>query len=55
MSNPSIFRYDYETMKTTKADLHEEVIAKSLHPKRIIRLIEEYGEDLVYNIYFDEY
>jgi hypothetical protein len=55
MTNPSIFKYDYEIMKTLKADLHEEVIAKSLHPKRIFRLIEEYGEDLVYDIYFDEY
>jgi hypothetical protein len=54
MSNPSIFTYDYETMKKTKADLNEEVIAKALHPKRIFRLIEEYGEEEIYNIYFDE-
>jgi hypothetical protein len=57
MTNPSIFvyDYDYETMKTTKADLNEEVIAKALHPKRIFRLIEEYGEDEIYDIYFDDY
>jgi hypothetical protein len=57
MTNPSIFvnNYDYETMKTTKADLNEEVIAKALYPKRIFRLIEEYGEDEIYDIYFDDY
>ena len=53
--NPSIFAYDYEMMRKTKADLNEEAIAKALHPKRIFRLIEEIGEDEVYNIYFDEY
>jgi len=54
MSNPSIFIYDYEGMKETKADLNEEVIAKALHPKRIFRLIEEYGEEEIYNIYLDD-
>ena len=54
MANPSIFVYDYDTIKTTKTDLNEEAIAKALHPKRIFRLIEEYGEDEIYNIYFDE-
>jgi hypothetical protein len=53
--NPSIFGYNYEMMRKTKADLNEEAIAKALHPKRIFRLIEEIGEDEVYNIYFDEY
>jgi hypothetical protein len=53
--NPSIFVYDYEEMKKTKEDLNEEVIAAALHPKRIFRLIAEYGEEEIYNIYFDEY
>jgi len=51
MSNSSIFTYDYEGMKETKADLNEEVIAMALHPKRIFRLISEYGEE---EIYFDD-
>jgi len=54
MSNPYIFTYDYEAMKQTKADLNEEVIAAALHPKRIFRLISEYGEEEIYNIYFDD-
>ena len=32
-------------------ELGEEIIAKSLHPKRIFRL---YDEDEVYNNYFDD-
>jgi len=54
MLNPSIFTYDYEEMKKTKAYLNEEVIAKALHPKRIFRLISEYGEEEIYNIYLDD-
>jgi len=54
MSNPSIFTYDYEGIKETKADLNEEIIAKALHPKRIFRLISEYGEEEIYNIYLDD-
>jgi hypothetical protein len=34
--------------------LGEEIIAKALHPKRIFRLIQEYGEDEIYNTYFDD-
>jgi tRNA(Arg) A34 adenosine deaminase TadA len=36
MTNPSIFVYDYETIKKTKTDLNEEVIAKALHPKTTV-------------------
>ena len=53
--NSSIFTYDYEKIKNNFEDLGEEIIAKALHPKRIFRLIEEYGEDEIYNIYFDDY
>jgi hypothetical protein len=43
MVYPSIFKYNYKTMKKTKADLHDEVlIAKALHLIRIFRLISEY-------------
>ncbi len=52
--NPLIFTYDYENMRNSNIDLKEEIIAKALHPKRIFRLIEEYGEEEIYNIYFDE-
>jgi hypothetical protein len=34
-------------------DLGEEIIQKALHPKRIFKLIELYGEDEVYNNYFE--
>jgi len=52
--NPSIFVYDYEKMRKMNIDLKDELFAKVLHPKRIMRLIEEYGEEEVYNIYFTE-
>jgi hypothetical protein len=41
-------------MKSNFQELKEEIIAKALHPKRIFRLIEEYGEAAIYNNYFDE-
>ena len=53
-SNPSIFTYDYIKMKKSNIDLKEKIIAKALHPKRIFRLIEEYGEEEIYNIYFED-
>jgi hypothetical protein len=53
--NWSIFTYDYEKIKQNFEELGEEIIAKALHPNRIFRLIEEYGEDEIYNIYFDDY
>jgi len=54
MLNPSIFTYDYEAIKKSREDLNEEIIAKALHPKRIFRLITEYGEDEIYDIYLDD-
>jgi hypothetical protein len=41
-------------MKNENMELKEEIIAKALHPKRIFRMIEEYGEDVIYDNYFDE-
>jgi hypothetical protein len=53
-SNPSIITYDYKKIKQNFQDLAEEIIAKALHPKRIFRLIEEYGEEEIYDNYFDD-
>ncbi len=52
--NPAIFTYDYKEIKENFRELGEEIIAKALHPKRIFKLIELYGEDEIYNNYFDE-
>ena len=52
--NPSIFTYDYKAIKNKNQDLNEEIIIKALHPKRMLRLMEEYGEDEIYKCYFDE-
>jgi hypothetical protein len=52
-ANPSIFTYDYEKIKMNFEELGQEIVAKALHPKRIFRLIKEYGEDEVYNNYFE--
>ena len=48
------FDYNYEKMRNSNLDLKEEIIAKALHPKRIFKLIEEYGEEEIYDIYFDD-
>ena len=53
-ANPSIFTYDYEKMQNSNLNLKEEIIASALNPKRIFRLIEKYGEEEIYNNYFDE-
>ena len=52
-SNPSIFTYDYELIHENFKELGEEIIHKALHPKRMLRLMEEYGEDYIYKCYFD--
>jgi hypothetical protein len=52
--NPAIFTYDYNLIKSNFKDLGEEIIAKALHPKRLLKLMELYGEDEVYQCYFDE-
>jgi hypothetical protein len=53
--NPAIFTYDYDKIKNDFQELGEEIVAKALHPKRIFRLVELYGEDEIYDIYFDDY
>ena len=53
-SNPSIFTYDYDLIKKTFKDLNEEVVIKALHPKRILTLMELYGEEEILSCYFDE-
>jgi len=52
--NPAIFTYDYEKMRNFNLDFKEEIIAAALNPKRIFKLIEEYGEEEIYNNYFDD-
>jgi hypothetical protein len=52
--NPSIFTYDYDLIKEKNKELNEEIIEKALHPKRMLRLMQEYGEEDIYSIYFDE-
>ena len=53
-SNPSIFTYDYEGIKNKNKDLNFEIIHKALHPKRMLRLMEEYGEDEIYDCFFND-
>ena len=43
-----------EKMDVRIEDLKEEIIAAALNPKRIFRLIAEYGDEEIYDIYFDE-
>ncbi len=51
--NPAIFSYDYDEIKNNFQELGEEIIQKALHPKRMLRLMAEYGEDIIYECYFD--
>jgi len=53
-SNPAIFTYDYDLIKENFKDLGQEIVIKALHPKRMLRLMELYGEDEIYSCYFDE-
>ena len=53
-TNPTIFTYDYEEMRNSNLDLKEEIIAAALNPKRIFKMIEDYGEEYIYNTYFDD-
>jgi len=41
-------------MRNSNLELKEEIIAAALHPKRIFRLIDEYGENIIYDIYLDD-
>jgi hypothetical protein len=52
-ANPSIYTYDYDLIKANFKDLGEEIVMKALHPKRLLRLMELYGEDEIYDCYFD--
>jgi hypothetical protein len=40
-NNPNIFEYDYNLIKNNIFVYKEELIAKALHPKRVIKWIEE--------------
>jgi hypothetical protein len=52
-ANPSIYTYDYDLIKANFKELGEEIVMKALHPKRLLRLMELYGEDEIYDCYFD--
>jgi hypothetical protein len=43
--NPSIFKLDYKKMRILFEPIAEEIIAKALHPKRMIRYMEQYNFD----------
>jgi hypothetical protein len=54
--NPAIFidSYNYDLIKEKFKELNEEIIMKALHPKRMLKLMEKYGEEEIYSVYFDE-
>jgi len=41
----SLFTYDYVAMKNSTSLFHEELIQKVLHPRRLIKYLEEYDYD----------
>ena len=49
-----IFTYDYEKIKENRKELNEELVIKTLHPKRMLKLMEIYGEDEIYKNYFED-
>jgi hypothetical protein len=52
--NPAIFSYDYDEIKRNFQEFGQEIIEKALHPKRMLRLMDLYGEEEIYKCYFDE-
>jgi hypothetical protein len=52
--NPAIFTYDYNKIKMAFTELKEELLIKALNPKRMLRLMSEYGEEEIYKNYFDD-
>ena len=52
--NTAIFTYDYEKIKKNKKELNEELVIKALHPKRMLKLMEIYGEEEIYKNYFED-
>lgn len=44
--NPSLFNYDYNTMKESNKDFYEETLKKVLHPERLSRIAENHNMDL---------
>lgn len=52
--NKGIFIINYRRMKRKFKVIAEEIYTKAVHPKRICRLIEEYGDEEVYKNFFDE-
>ena len=49
--NPSIFELDYEKMKENFQALEEEIIMEVMHPRRIIKKIEIYGDDYLEELF----
>ena len=52
--NKGIFKIDYEKMKRKYEIMAEDIYKEAVNPKRICRLLEEYGDEEIYKIYFDE-
>jgi hypothetical protein len=52
--NKGIFKIDYNSMKRRFENIAEEIYMKAVHPKRICRLLDKYGEEEVYKNFFDE-
>ena len=56
----SIVWHFYEKKKSIKIkeknqELNDEIIKKAIHPKRMLKLMNDYGEDYIYNCYFDDF
>ena len=52
--NPAIFTYDYDLIRERFKELKEDIVQKALHPRRMLRLMSEYGDEEIYNCYFTE-
>lgn len=52
--NKGIFKIDYQQMKRNYEAIAEDIYTKAVNPKRICRLLMEYGDEEVYKNYFDE-
>jgi len=53
--NPSLFTYDYDAMKKATSLFHEELIQKVLHPRRLMKYLEQYNYDIASEEYYSAF
>jgi len=53
--NPCLLIYDYDAMKKATSLFHEELIQKVLHPRRLMKYLEQYNYDIASEEYYSAF